>query len=69
VNPKVPRGNNEDSHVLTQPRQALKGEQSKEEKSSQTSSVGSQPSDGKRELAPSSSVRRPSWYEMTLMDA
>jgi hypothetical protein len=44
--------------------EAPKGEQS-----SQTSSVGSQPSDGKRELAPSSSVRRPSWYEMTLMDA
>jgi hypothetical protein len=44
--------------------EALKGEQS-----SQTSSVGSQPSDGKRELAPSSSVKRPSWYEMTLMDA
>jgi hypothetical protein len=42
----------------------LKGEQS-----SQTSSVGSQPSDGKRELAFSSSVRRSSWYEMTLMDA
>jgi hypothetical protein len=44
--------------------EAPKGEQS-----SQTSSVGSQPSDGKRELAPSSSVRKPSWYEMTLMDA
>jgi hypothetical protein len=44
--------------------EALKGEQS-----SQTSSVGSQPSDGKRELAPSSFVKRPSWYEMTLMDA
>ena len=28
-----------------------------------------QPLDGKRELAPSSSTRRPSWYEMTLMDA
>jgi hypothetical protein len=44
--------------------EALKGEQS-----SQTSSSGSQPSGGKEELAPSSSVRRPSWYELTLMDA
>jgi hypothetical protein len=44
--------------------EAPKGEQS-----SQTSSVRSQPSDGKRELAPSSFVRRPSWYELTLMDA
>jgi hypothetical protein len=44
--------------------EALKGEQS-----SQTSSVGSQPLDGKRELAPSSSFRRSSWYELTLMDA
>jgi hypothetical protein len=35
----------------------------------ETSSVRSQPSDGKRELAPSSFVKRPSWYEMTLMDA
>jgi hypothetical protein len=49
--------------------EALKGEQLKDEQSSQTSSVGSKPSDGKRELSPSSSVRRPSWYEMTLMDA
>jgi hypothetical protein len=31
--------------------------------------VGSQPSDGKRELSPSILVKRPSWYEMTLMDA
>jgi hypothetical protein len=31
--------------------------------------VGSQPLDEKRELAPSSSVKRPSWYEMTLIDA
>jgi hypothetical protein len=31
--------------------------------------VGSQPSNGKRELAPSNSVKRSSWYEMTLMDA
>jgi hypothetical protein len=30
--------------------------------------VGSQPSDGKRELAPSSSDKRSSWYEMTLID-
>jgi hypothetical protein len=44
--------------------EAPKGDQS-----SHTSSVGSQPSDGKRELAPSSSVRRPSWYKLTLMDA
>jgi hypothetical protein len=44
--------------------EALKGEQS-----SRTSSVGSQPSDGKRELAPSNFFRRPTWYEMTLMDA
>jgi hypothetical protein len=36
---------------------------------SETSSVGSQPSGGKEELAPSSSVRKPSWYELTLMDA
>jgi hypothetical protein len=44
-------------------------EASKGEQSSQTSSVRSQPSNGKRELAPFSSVRKPSWYEMTLMDA
>jgi hypothetical protein len=44
-------------------------EASKGEQSSYTSSVGSQPSDGKRELAPSSFVRRPNWYELTLMDA
>jgi hypothetical protein len=44
-------------------------EASKGEQSSQNSSVGSQPSDAKRELAPSNSFRRPSWYEMTLMDA
>jgi hypothetical protein len=31
--------------------------------------VESQPSEGKRDLAPSSSVRRLGWYEMTLMDA
>jgi hypothetical protein len=43
--------------------EALKGEQS-----SQTSSVRRQPSAGKRELAPSNSVRRLSWYELTLMD-
>jgi hypothetical protein len=43
---------------------ALKGEQS-----SQTSSVGSQPSGGEEELAPSSSVRRPKWFEKTLKDA
>jgi hypothetical protein len=30
---------------------------------------GVKPSNGKRELAPSSSVKRPNWYEMTLMDA
>jgi hypothetical protein len=41
----------------------------KGKKSSQNSNVGSQPSDGRRELAPSSFVKRPSWYEMTLMDA
>ena len=40
---------------------ALKGEQ--------TYSVWGRPSEGKRELAPSSSAKRPSWYEMTLMDA
>jgi hypothetical protein len=33
----------------------------KGERSSRTSNVGSQPSDGKRELAPSNSVKRPSW--------
>jgi hypothetical protein len=33
--------------------EALKGEQLKDEQSSQTSSVGSKPSDGKRELSPS----------------
>jgi hypothetical protein len=31
--------------------------------------VRSQPSNGKRELDPSSLVRRLSWYKMTLMDA
>jgi hypothetical protein len=31
--------------------------------------VGSQPLDGKRDLAPSNSFKKPSWYEMTLMDA
>jgi hypothetical protein len=31
--------------------------------------VGSQPLEGKRELSPSSYVKRPSWYEMKLMDA
>jgi hypothetical protein len=43
---------------------SLKGEQC-----SETSSVGIQPSDGKRKLAPSNSVKRPSWYEMILGDA
>jgi hypothetical protein len=37
-------------------------EASKGEHSSQNSSLGSQPSGGKEELAPSNSVRRPSWY-------
>jgi hypothetical protein len=41
----------------------------KGEQSSQTSSGRSQPLDGKRELAPSSSVRKPCWYELTSMDA
>jgi hypothetical protein len=45
-------------------KKAPKGEQS-----SETSSSGSQPSGGEEELAPSSSVRRPSWYELTLRDA
>jgi hypothetical protein len=31
--------------------------------------VGSQPLDGNRDLTPSNSIRRPSWYEMTLMDS
>jgi hypothetical protein len=31
--------------------------------------VGSQPSDGKREIAPSKFVKRSSWYKMTLMNA
>jgi hypothetical protein len=44
-------------------------ESSKGEQSSQTSSVRSQSSDGKRELSPSIFVRGPSWYESTLMDA
>jgi hypothetical protein len=44
--------------------EAPKGEQS-----SKTSSSRSQPSGGKEELAPSSSIRRPNWYELTLMDA
>ena len=39
------------------------------EHSSQICSVGSQPSDEKRELAPSSYVKKPTWYEMTLKDA
>jgi len=30
--------------------------------------VGSKPSDGKRELSHSISMRRPSWDKMTLMD-
>jgi hypothetical protein len=45
-------------------KKALKGEQS-----SETSSSGSQPSGGEEELSPSSFVRRPSWYELTLRDA
>jgi hypothetical protein len=49
--------------------EALKGKQPKDEQSSQTSSVGSKPLEGKRQLAPSNPVRRSSWYEMTLMDA
>lgn len=44
--------------------QTLKGEQS-----SQTSSVGTIPLEGKRELTPFVFAQRPSWYEMTLMDA
>jgi hypothetical protein len=43
--------------------EALKGEHS-----SQNFSLGSQPLGGK-ELAPSSFVKKPSWYELTLMDA
>jgi hypothetical protein len=31
--------------------------------------VGSQHSNGKRKLSLSSSIKRPSWYKMTLMDA
>jgi hypothetical protein len=31
--------------------------------------VGSQPLGGKEELSLSSSTRRPSWFELTLMDA
>jgi hypothetical protein len=45
-------------------KEALKGEQR-----SETSSVGSQPSGGEEELAPSSSVRRPRWFMQTLRDA
>jgi hypothetical protein len=37
--------------------EAMKGEQLKDEKSSQTSSVGSKPSDGKRELSSSNSIK------------
>jgi hypothetical protein len=44
-------------------------EASKGEQSSQSSSVGSQPLDGKKVLALSSSVRGSSWYQLTLMDA
>ena len=44
----------------------LRGEQS-----SQTSSMGSKPSKGKGEFAPSSSsgIVRANWYKLTLMDA
>jgi hypothetical protein len=49
--------------------EAPKGEQSKDEQSSQISSAGSQPSDGKRDLSLSSPIKKPSWYEITLMDA
>jgi hypothetical protein len=31
--------------------------------------VGKQPSNEKRELSPSCSVRNPNWYEMILMDS
>ena len=41
----------------------------KGEQSSQTSSVGSQPLHENKELSPSSSIRRPTWYNMTLKDA
>ena len=44
-------------------------ETSKCEQISQTSSMWKQPSYGKRDLAPSSSVRGSSWYQLTLMDA
>jgi hypothetical protein len=50
--------------VEDEEKKALKGEQS-----SETSSSGSQPLGGEEELSPSSSVRRPSWYELTLRDA
>jgi hypothetical protein len=43
--------------------EAPKGEQTL-----QASNSGSLTSSGKEELAPSSSFRRPSWYELTLMD-
>ena len=42
---------------------------SKVGKSSQTSGVGSMNLEGKRELAPSISSRRSSFYEMTSMDS
>jgi hypothetical protein len=56
------------SVVEEEEKEALKGEQLKGEQSSQTSSVGSQLLDGKRELDPSSPIRRSSWYEMKFMD-
>ena len=37
--------------------------------SSQDSTIGNQPSGGEEESAPSSSIRKPSWYDLTLMDA
>jgi hypothetical protein len=56
------------SVVEDEEKEALKGEQLKGEQSSQTSSVGSQLPDGKRELDPSSLIRRSSWYRMKFMD-
>jgi hypothetical protein len=41
----------------------------RENKVSETSSVGSQPSGRKEDLSPSIPIRKPKWYELTLMDA
>jgi hypothetical protein len=57
------------SHELPPVAEDEEQEAPKGEQRSEASSSGSQPSGGEEELAPSSSVRRPRWFEQTLKDA